>query len=44
MNPTPTELVVFTRSLRRRRAAVWAVIVVSLGLAGLIRARGLARS
>jgi hypothetical protein len=42
LNPTPTELVAFTRSVRRRRAVVWTVIVVSLGLAALIRARGLA--
>jgi hypothetical protein len=42
LNPTPTELVAFTRSVRRRRAVVWTVIVVSLGLAALIRAHGLA--
>lgn len=42
LNPTPTELAMFTRSLRRRRVAVLTVIVVSLGLAALIGARGLA--
>src|ERR1700712_3390924 len=40
-NPTPTELVAFMRSFRRRRAAVLAVVAVSLGVAALIRARGL---
>jgi threonine/homoserine/homoserine lactone efflux protein len=41
-NPTPTELAAFRRSLGRRRAAVWTVVGVSIGVAALLFARGVA--
>jgi len=39
-NPTPTELVAFGRSVRRRRAAVGTVVALSFGVAALIRDGG----
>jgi len=41
VNPTPTELLAFRRSVRRRRASAFVIIAVSAGVVILLYARGL---
>ena len=40
MNSTPAELDAFRRSVRRRRATVWTVIAVAIGVAVVLHERG----
>src|SRR5215510_394915 len=42
INPTPTELVAFRRSFRRRQIAAWAAFGIWVGGVGLVLALGFA--